>query len=343
VGQAPRRPRLPSAKDASPVHLPIGQSEDDEPDSRDEVAAEVAEEKQSTNRIVVADRLQSPCALIAEAKVALQDAKTDAVGLIERPAGCLAIRASSAALPRTLRIADALLKSFADRGWEVVVEKNATIVHVGEVRIAMSFEEGIATEERQLQPDLSGDYAFHHKRHETTRKPSGRVSIVILEEQRLWQSALRRKWHDSQRRPLEDHLNDVVVGMIKLAAAVRAEIARRERARQEQMERERQLQIALEEQSRLRTELANERVRVDALRKQADRWCESQNIRRYVERARERGQIPEMRLEGPELEHWAEWALRQADRLDPLTPSPPSIIDEAERIEHMCDQLQRRW
>src|SRR5262249_22738341 len=113
-----------------------------------------------------------------------------------------------------------------------------------------------------------------------------------------------------------------------------------ERERQEEMERQRQLKIALDEQSRLRAELAKERALVDGLRKQTARWCESQNIRRYVEHARDRGQIPEMHLEGPDLERWAEWALLQADRLDPLRPSPPSIIDRAEQIEHMCDELQ---
>src|SRR5262249_37064173 len=152
-------------------------------------------------------------------------------------------------------------------------------------------------------------------------------------------STVRRKWHDSAKRPLEDQLNKVVVGIIKLAGAVRAEVAQRERAHQEELERQRQLQIAVDEQARLRQELAADRARVDALRKKADRWCESQNIRRYVEHARAQGSLAEMRLQGPDVERWAEWALRQADRLDPFKPSPPSIIDDAERIEHMTDGL----
>jgi hypothetical protein len=37
-------------------------------------------------------------------------------------------------------------------------------------------------------------------------------------------------------------------------------------------------------------------------------------------------------LEGSEIDtdlaRWIEWALAQADRLDPLKPTPPSILDE---------------
>jgi hypothetical protein len=63
---------------------------------------------------------------------------------------------------------------------------------------------------------------------------------------------------------------------------------------------------------------------------------------RFVARARAQGEWPEMGLQGAELERWAEWAIAQADRMDPLKPSPTSILDDAERIEHLCDQLQWR-
>ncbi len=92
----------------------------------------------------------------------------------------------------------------------------------------------------------------------------------------------------------------------------------------------------------LRAELAAEKVHVESLRKQADRWCESENIRRFVERACAQGELLEMGLRSAELERWAEWALAQADRMDPLKPSPTSILDDADRIEHMCDELQWR-
>ncbi len=37
---------------------------------------------------------------------------------------------------------------------------------------------------------------------------------------------------------------------------------------------------------------------------------------------------------GPAIDYktWAKWAHDQADRLDPLTPSPPSIIDQEKEL-----------
>lgn len=58
-------------------------------------------------------------------------------------------------------------------------------------------------------------------------------------------------------------------------------------------------------------------------------WHKSQQIRAYVEAVRAaaldgHGEI------GPEvdLDEWIHWAIRQADRFDPLVESPPSILDE---------------
>jgi hypothetical protein len=32
--------------------------------------------------------------------------------------------------------------------------------------------------------------------------------------------------------------------------------------------------------------------------------------------------------EGSELDEWLRWATQQADRIDPLMPNPPSVLDE---------------
>jgi hypothetical protein len=128
--------------------------------------------------------------------------------------------------------------------------------------------------------------------------------------------------------------------MLKLASAVNADVARRERQALEEQERQRRLQAALDEQRRLRETLAQEKANVERLLEQAARWRESQNLRLFVEQARERGAVPGLGLEGQDFSDWIQWALRQADRLDPFTPSPPSILDEADRIEHMCDGLR---
>ena len=70
------------------------------------------------------------------------------------------------------------------------------------------------------------------------------------------------------------------------------------------------------------------------MKKDASDWYESQRIRKYIEVVKQAavskyGVI----ASGSELDEWLIWAARQADRLDPLVESPPSILDEP---EDMC-------
>ena len=79
-----------------------------------------------------------------------------------------------------------------------------------------------------------------------------------------------------------------------------------------------------------------------ALQAQAKRWRRSHDLRLFVQEALRQGSLKEQDLAGTALKEWAEWALQQADRLDPFTASPPSILDDEERIKKMCDHL-RGW
>lgn len=340
VGKAPSRPKLPSSKDNSPVALRLTRPDEQAGEILDELALAIADAKRPENRIAVAERLQAPCALVQEARAALNDAEPDHHGILTRPASCIDLRVSRPQLSRALRIADALLKAFANRGWEVAVEDGRTFVYVCEPPIAIIIEEVLETVEAATKPNLAGSYSFHYNRRETVRKPSGHLSIRIRERQQLWNHNQQRNWRGSAKRALEEHLNDVIVGLLKLASAVNTDVARRERQALEEQERQRRLQVALDEQRCLRETLAQEKANVERLLEQATHWRESQNLRLFVEQARERGAVPGLGLEGQELSDWIQWALRQADRLDPFTPSPPSILDEAERIEHMCDGLR---
>ncbi|MFH1933295.1 MAG: hypothetical protein ABIN18_17100 [Pseudomonadota bacterium] len=69
-------------------------------------------------------------------------------------------------------------------------------------------------------------------------------------------------------------------------------------------------------------------------------WKRSQILREYIAEIEKHATDDELPfgLEKPLVE-WLKWAHDQADRLDPLSPSPPSILDEdcpeeEERNEH---------
>ncbi len=334
AGRAPPRPPLPPLEDHAPIQLARVEETDDP--EEDELARALAALKHTEHRVAVADRLTSPCPLVMEARAALEEATPDPSGILEPPRRCLDVRVSRGARARALRIADALLKAFAAHGWPVTITDRATVVELREVRIRLTIEEILETVEVAVEPDLRAErYAFHYSRRETAQKPSGRLCVHIDASEPAW--GAQRRWRDSAKRALEDRLELVLVGILNLAYGVRAARAQRRRWEDEQRERARQRQAALEEEQRRRDALAAERGRVARLRDQVTRWRESQDLRRFVEHARERGGPPELGLEGREIASWTAWALEQADRLDPLAPSPPSILDDAEAIDATAD------
>ncbi len=277
-----------------------------------------------------------------EAKELLDAATPDDLGILESPPDCLDIRVSRAQLPRALRVADALLKACERRGWGVKVQSDGTFVHVDDVPIALTVEESLEAFELPPRPEITSAYSFHYNRRETGRRPSGDLSVAIRETHNIWHHNQQRNWRGSEKRVLEERLTEVIIGLLKLSSAVKADLAEKERKAFQEQERQRQMKEALDEQKRLQAALAHEKSRVQHLIDQANRWRESQSVRLFIEEARKRGRVDELGIEGDALAPWLTWATEQADRLDPFSPSPPSILDDAERIEHMCDG-NRGW
>jgi hypothetical protein len=340
AGRAPARPPLPRAPNIPNIRLmpradPLATPE------HAALSARLAEERRPENQVVVLERLSSPCELVQAAKAALQDTKGNSIGLVEPPSGCLEICVSRAQLPRALRVADALLKAIIARGWSVGVSQKATIVTVDEMPISLAIDEGMESVEQPVKPELDDSYSFHYERRNVVKKPSGRLSISLKEDPELWRHTQQRNWSESDKRPIEGSLNNVLIGLIKLANAAKADRERRQaEARAEELRRHR-LEAALAEQQRLRADIAAETSRVEQLRARAEAWLEAENLRKYVAEAQKRRRDT-ANASGLDFDNWAVWALAQADRLDPFTPSPPSILDDAERIDRMVEEARRR-
>ncbi len=68
------------------------------------------------------------------------------------------------------------------------------------------------------------------------------------------------------------------------------------------------------------------------LNAQADAWHRSQRLREFA--AAVRAAAAEGRLQSDaDLERWLHWVADQADRLDPLVESPPSVVEEKQKYE----------
>lgn len=84
---------------------------------------------------------------------------------------------------------------------------------------------------------------------------------------------------------------------------------------------------------KLQAEVRQESKCVRDLLKMTENWKRSQTIREFLLIYRNQLQSEQQPIEvGSELEKWLDWAEQQADRLDPLVQSPPSILDRAHEL-----------
>ena len=252
--------------------------------------------------------------------------------MLHPPRGCLDIRVSPASLSRACRIMDTLIKECERRGWTVRATATrcfCTVITVDGCDVGIRLVEAWRQEPRVL----SESEKAREEQRERPRKrppynltPNGRLTLRIeCSEARLY-----GQWRDGKRRRLEDMLDDAVAHLagtpegkrqVDKALAVAEERRREEeRIRQEEEERQR-------EQQRIRMA---EQERVNKLLDDAESWEQSRRLRAYIE-----ARLAKMKADGEDMTQesksgkWATWARNQADRLDPLVKSQPSILDTA--------------
>lgn len=138
---------------------------------------------------------------------------------------------------------------------------------------------------------------------------------------------------DTADHRIEDDLNAIIIRWVHDAGQQRISrrLAEEEQRRQAEEERLRQQREA--ERQRIRDDLKRrqreEQARVDALLRDAAAWNQARLLREYVGVVEQAAmQKQEQIVPGGKLDDWVRWAREQADRLDPLVPSPPSVLDE---------------
>lgn len=321
-----KRPPLPPLKGAEPfvIHkIKPHETLEMSPEENEEIQAMLNFEKLPENRIQVASQLRSPHPLVDLTNEFLSQSQNDNFGRLWIPRKkCLNVSVSRQSINRAMRIFDALIKGFEKRKMKISVrdDQETEVVVLGEP-VKMRLEEKMRQRERQLTSEEKIkflQYGWISNRYEYI--PTGKLSLKIDG----WGDGLRKLWSDGKTRRLEDCLNDFVIGIIKMAAYKREWHRAREREEMERQEKERQ---RLEKIERIKAE----KERVLALEKKASDWHKSKQIREYIEAVKQDALLRDGEIiPGSELDEWINWARRQADRLDPITESPPSILDYEE-------------
>ena len=138
---------------------------------------------------------------------------------------------------------------------------------------------------------------------------------------------------ENSERPIEDKINKLIVKWVNEAGKTRIKKrqeaeAQRIRAEQERIRQEKEANLKRRRDELIRQQKA-EQNRVDQLFREAEIWQRSQVLRSYLAAIEELlAKRPQPTAPDSESASWLRWAYQQVDRLDPLKPSPPSILDQ---------------
>lgn len=316
---------------------------------RDDYVEEITK---TTETVPVPETLRGAHPLVSQTLHAIERGERDQDGILRRPKQCLDVHVSKGSLHRALRIMDGLLKVLEARGYRVRItdsEPSETLVELMGVTIPFRVSESLTSRQDEKGPDdsLDGRYQFRHSAFRSTIVPSGALALRIEQGHPYYwkeEEGLRRTWADGKRQRLEYCLAKFLDGIVKAATAKRdGKLRVEEENRQRTEARRRQ-----EENERLRAamweKVQAEQARVDRLLAEAVNWQRSAVLRDYIGAVRHaamaRGECVD---EQSELGKWLKWADEQAERLDPLRPSPPSILDDQEKYQPPPKDTGHRW
>ena len=300
--------------------------------------------------ISVPETLRGAHPLVHTTLATLEACEVDDCGIIVIPReNVLNVRVSKQSLRRALRIMDGLIKALESCGYSIFLndKEPGAVAQILKQDVGFRIEEYLENKKTENEVgDLSGRYTFHHDSYSHSQAPSGRLCLFITGGRWYYHTdGLRHKWSDGKQQRLENSLNSVISGMIacatRMAEAARKEAEEEKRRQAEEKKRQEKLRVLKD----LAAKIKAEQGRVDAFIQEAADWRGSRLLREYVAAVRANAEKNREECDpGSERGKWIEWAIQQADRLDPLVAEkPPSILDRAPEVANLEAEQQRVW
>ncbi len=252
----------------------------------------------------------------------------------------LSITVSDGQSSRALGIFDALIKRIEAIGGKVEIKGRddyrggiGTFVVIGGERITQI---RLREKDKQVRhTDPTAKYEWN--RHRTELVPTG---ILLFDKgPSSWEKPMLI---DTVKAKIEDRLAELIIGVVWEAGEKRIERRERENAERRRAEAERIRKEKEAELKRRREEYeqrqVDEQARVDELVLHAKSWRKSRLVREYLDALCVAAGVDlnGVALDSP-LADYLRWGFEQADRIDPLRSSPPSILDK----EFREDEFQR--
>ena len=251
-----------------------------------------------------------------EAKKATEDSRH----LLRLPPGCFDMDVTKGSVDRALRLMATIIAVCESNGIKLAVGEGGThIEHLGE-RVAFGIKEKV--KQFALPPGTRGkyDYGPTFAGKPVDFAPTGALSLEIHAY-----TELRKNWNDTERRKLEDVIPEFVATLLRSAVELHR---RTENRRQEELERQR---LAAEREE-LRKQCSAEKQRLHDLLDMSENWQRAHTIRNFLQACKAAAAQADSSQPREEFDRWYKWAEAQANWLDPLTQSPPSILDRMDEL-----------
>ncbi|MEO7283499.1 hypothetical protein [Gelidibacter sp.] len=271
--------------------------------------------KETSLDFCVADRLSKPDALIVEAKIGLEDFQKKRYfrndGIISTLENQISISVAKENIPRSLRFMDALIKLIKKRGHSIKIDSSTKII-INNQEIEVRFREIM---KRGQHPEYSW----------ISKIPSGILSFRI-------DSHNTAEWRDSENRPLETRLVDILAKLELVSQDMEAYQIMLEKGWEEQ-------RIRREIEEEIKGKREKELSDFKSLTNSSGRWHKSERLRNYLDafeaKAKEKGTLVENILE------WLLWARKKADWYDPFIERDDEMFKNIDRDTLL--EIKRSW
>jgi hypothetical protein len=272
------------------------------------------------SRTILIDPTGTRHKFVTATEKTMKRAKADAKNILEqrRDGSRLDIGVSMGTLPRALSIMNAVISFLESEGFPVTLQngRHGTGAQVFGYRVQFAIVEKLREKaRRQVQ-----EYSW-------TRTIIGYEPTGILEF-RAGDSMYGRKFRDRKTGKLETQLSACIGAVLRegRSKVISAELAVQENLARQAKDRER---------AELARQIAKEEQKVKDLETWVSNWDRARQMRDFIVALEtiwtQRGH--DLSPETEKGQHIL-WMKLQADRLDPILPSPTSILDRKEELNH---------
>jgi hypothetical protein len=272
--------------------------------------------------------------LVDKTKRALTENRTSYRGTLwaSREIEWLDLRVTKNCLARALRVMAAIIHMLEREGFKLLVEKNKSESTSAAV-YGETIRFGLIERSRQVNPSPKANASSPSSYNPVRFEPTGVLSLQIWN---YYGGGLQKTWKDRESTFLEEQVSKCVAGMMRIALKERAERDKRER---EELARQKRIDEVRAQLS----QIGKEEKKIKALEREAIRWHRAERIRAYIEAVRQDALKNEDSENRPMVLEWVRWAERQADRIDPLKPSLPSLLDDKEKLIRRLQAVEGWW